>query len=235
MAIQGYVDSFKGLDAVNARIGLLRADFAGMKDLDAIIDKVLRRLILKEGARANIANVKNGNMTIEQFDGWFEPIVRQELGKALGIVRNKAVQRARAAGAKDAASAVLRRQYMDDLKGNINILGNRKRVSFKTRAYEPGTRRVRSVSPRTRKLYEYYGPDRAFILRFLEGGTDDRIARPSGPTGKRSKATYGFRGRIGAKSFFGQSSADMEAVAKQLGTTLVNYVERWVQDVFEND
>ena len=233
MDMDGYVTSFTGLNATNARIGLLRADFEGMRDLDEIIDKVLRRLVAQDAVKKNVAFVKGGGMTLEQFDGWFEPLVRQELGKTLGIVRNKAIAKARAAGAGSASSAILRRNYQDDLMANINILGNRKQISYKTRAFTPGAKRVRSVSPRTKKLYEYYGPDRAFVLRFLEGGTGDREALPHGPTGKRSKATYGFRGRIGERSFFGPVSADMELAAKQLGTTLVNYVEQWVDKVFD--
>ena len=229
-----YVGSYKGLDTTNSGIDMLRADFSGLKDLEQIIDKVLRRIALQENVKQNVAQVKGGGMTLEEFDGWFAPLVRQELGKTLGIVRNKAMQKV-PASAKSVASAILRRQYMDEYKGNINILGNRKRVSFKTRPYEQGTRRTRSVSPRTKKLYEYYGPDRAFILRFLEGGTDTRTARPQGPTGRRSMATYGNRGSIGARSFFGRASADMDAAAKALGTTLVNYVEKWVQEVFDNE
>ena len=232
------IGGFKGLSATNERIDMLHADFSGLKDLDEIISKVLRRISLQENVQQNVEQVKGGRMTIEQFDGWFAPIVRQELGKTLGIVRNKAMGKVPAT-AKDAKFAILRRQYRDEYKGNINILGNRKRVSFKTRIYpEPtggakGIRRHRSLSSRTKKLYEYFGPDRAFILRFMESGTDTRTARPQGPTGKGSRATYGSRGNIGARSFFGQANADMEAAAKALGTTLVNYVEDWVQKIFD--
>lgn len=213
---------------------MLRADFSGLKDLEKIIDKVLRRIALQDNVKQNVSQVKGGGMTLREFDGWLAPLVRQELGKTLGIIRNKAMQKV-PASAKSVASAILRRQYKDEYKGNINILGNRKRVSFITRHYEQGTRRVRSVSPRTKKLYEYYGPDRAFILRFLEGGTDVRVARPQGPTGRRSMATYGNRGTISARSFFGRASADVEAAAKALGTTLTNYVEKWIQEVFDNE
>ena len=230
--MDGYVGSYAGLGQTNANIGILRADFSGMKDLEKVIDKVLRRIALKDNVKQNVAQVKGGGMTLEEFDGWFAPLVRQELGKTLAIVRNKAMQKV-PASAKSVASAILRRTYKDEYKGNINILGNRKRVSFNKRYYEPGTKRKRSVSPKTKKRYEYYGPDRAFVLRFLEGGTDIRTAKPQGPTGRRSMATYGNRGSIGARSFFGRASADMELAAKQLGTTLVNYVERWVQEVFE--
>lgn len=223
------------LSATNARVEGLRADFAQLEKVNEVINDVLKRL----QARSEVQQAWS-SMTMQQFDGWFEPLVRKELGKTLGIVRAKAVQKAQSAGAKDAAHAVLRRMYKDEMKGNINILDNRKRVSFKTRTYptptggESGIRRERTVSKRTKKLYEYYGPDRTFILRFLEYGTDVRTAQPQGPTGRRSKATYGNRGSIGARSFFGSVQSDMQAAAAQLGTTLVNYVEKWIDETFSN-
>ena len=232
--MDGYVGSYKGLDTTNSGIDILRADFSGMKDLEKVIDKVLRRIALTENVKQNVAQVKGGGMTLKEFDGWLAPLVRQELGKTLGIIRNKAMQKV-PSSAKSVASAILRRQYKDEFKGNINILGNRKRVSFIKRHYEQGRQRVRTVNPRTIKRYEYYGPDRAFILRFLESGTDVRVARPQGPTGRGSMATYGNRKTIAARSFFGRASADVEAAAKALGTTLTNYVEKWIQEVFDNE
>ena len=224
----------QNLSATNARVEGLRADFAQLENVNEVITKVLKRL----QARSEVQKAWN-TMSMHMFDGWFEPLVRKELGKVLAIVRAKAVQNA-PAGAKDAAHAVLRRMYKDELKGNVNILGNRKRISYKTRTYpertggESGIRRNRIVSDRTRKLYEYYGPDRAFILRFLEYGTDVRTARSGGAVGRGSKATYGNRGNIGARSFFGSASNDMREAAAQLGTTLVNYVEQWLDETFNN-
>lgn len=229
------VTGFVGLNATNARIGMLMADFKGLKDLEKIVDDTLRRLSLRDATQQNVAMVKGGSMSRADFDGWFAEVVRKELGKTLGIVRAKAIQRVPGGAARSATkTAISRRMYKNELGGNINILGNRKRISFKTRTYEPGTIRPRSVSERTRKLNEYYGPDRAFILRFLEYGTDVRTAKPAGPTGRGSRASYGNRGIIGARSFFGGAQADMEAAANALGTTLVNYVEKWVDKVFEN-
>jgi len=225
----------QNLSATNARVEGLRADFAQLENVNEVITKVLKRL----QTRREVQTAWN-TMSMHMFDGWFEPLVRKELGKVLAIVRAKAVQKAQAAGAKDAAHAVLRRMYRDELKGNVNILGNRKRISSRTRPYPErtggvsGIRRNRIVSDRTREIYEYYGPDRAFILRFLEYGTDVRTARPGGAVGRGSKATYGNRGSIGARSFFGSVSSDMQTAAEQLGTTLVNYVEQWLDETFNN-
>ena len=231
----------QNLHATSGNVEFLRAEYKELEKVNDIITKVLKRLQTRDNVSQQWSAVQNGSQSLQQFDGWFAPLVRQELGKTLGIVRNKAVAKARAAGAKDAATAVSRRTYKSELAGNINILGNRKRVSFKQRTYpvptggKSGIFRKRTVSDRTIKLYQYYGPDRSFILRFLENGTDVRVARPAGPTGNRSMATYGNRGSIGARDFFGQVKPDMDAAAKQLGTTLVNYVEDWIEQVFENE
>ena len=230
----------QALHATSGNVEFLRSEFQGLEKVNDIITDMLKKLQLKDNVRQQWNMVYNGTITIEQFDGWFAPIVRQELGKTLGIVRNKAIAKARAAGAKDAATAVSRRTYKDSFDGNINILGNRKRVSFKQRVYpaptggKSGILRKRSVQPRTVELYQYYGPDRSFILRFLENGTDIRTAKSSGPTGNRSQATWGNRGSIGARNFFGQVKPEMDAAAKQLGSTLVNYVENWIDEVFDN-
>ena len=230
----------QNLNATRGYVEGLRADFSGLEKVNDIINKVLKRLQMQDNVSQQWSMMQQGSITIQQFDGWFAPIVRKELGKTLGIVRNKAVAKARSAGAGDAATAVSRRTYKDKFAGNINILGNRKRVTFRKRNYptptggRTGVRRKRSVSDRTISLYEYYGPDRAFILRFLENGTDIRTAKPSGSTGARSQATYGSRGSIGARDFFGQVSSDMNAAAQELGTTLVNYVEAWIDQVFDN-
>lgn len=220
----------QNLRHTNNRVESLRADFSGLEKLDNIIADVLKRL----QTRGDVQTAWSNAATMNEFDLWFEPVVRKELGKVLGIVRNKAVERARKAGAGSASSAVLRRMYKDTLAGNINIATNNKRFNYRKRNYEPGKIKPRYVSERTKKLNEYYGPDRGFVLRFLEGGTDVRTATSYGPTGRGSRASYGGRGSIGARSFFGPAESDMRQAAEQLGTTLVNYVEKWVEKVLDN-
>jgi hypothetical protein len=217
------------LTATNARVESLRADFEGLEKLNDIINDVLKRL----QARGEVQQAWS-TMNMQNFDGWFEPIVRKELGKVLGIVRNNAVDKARKADAGSASTAIQRRMYRDRLGGNINFASGGKRITYKKREYTPGIKKPRHVGDRTKKINEYYGPDRSFILRFLEGGTDIRTATSYGPTGKRSRATYGNRGSIGARSFFGSVDADMRTAANQLGTTLVNYVEKWIEEVFND-
>lgn len=233
-----YVGGFAGLNVTNSQIDSLRADFSGLNKLDSIVDKVLNRLALQSRTQHYVGQVKSGQLKMGEFDYWFADEVRRELGKVLGIVRNKAIAKARAAGAGSSSSAVLRRIYKNSFTGALHILGNRGRLSSRERIVpEPtggvsGIRRNRTVSKRTEQIRKYYGPDRSFILRFLEGGTDVRTANPSGPTGRGSKATYGARGNIQPRSFFHTLGADMEQAAQQLGETLIQHVEEFVQKQF---
>lgn len=233
-----YVAGFSGLTVTNSQIDALMADFSGLNKLDSVVDKVLKRLALQARTQHYVGQVKSGQLRMGEFDYWFSEEVRKELGKTLGIVRAKALKKAQAAGAGSAASAVLRRMYKSSYTGAVHILGNRKRLSSRERVVpdptggESGIRRVRTVSNRTKQVRKYYGPDRSFILRFLEGGTDVRTANPAGPTGSRSKATYGNRGSLQACSFFHSVGADMEQAAQQLGETLMQHVEQFVEKQF---
>lgn len=218
---------------VNERIDGLMADFEGLANMEKAVDSVLRRLELSRANVAAVRDVVRGGMSRSDYDKMFAEMVRLELGKVLGIMRAKAVQKASAAGAGSASSAVLRRTYKNELAENINIGGNRKRISSRLRVYETGTKKHRHVGERTRKINEYYGPDRSFILRFLEFGTDVRTAKSFGPVGNRSTATWGNRGSVSPRSFFHSMSSDMEQAAQQLGFTLTDWVERFVEKAFK--
>lgn len=233
------VHGFSGLNVTNSRIDGLMADFSGLKSLESIVDKTLRRLALSDNVSQNVGMVKSGAMSMQEFDGWMSELVRKELGKTLAIVRANAVRKASGAGAGSASSAVLRRMYKGEYAGNINIAGGNRRVSSHTRQVpEPnggksGIRRERTVKPRTKQLREYYGPDRGFILRILESGRDVYMATSEGPTGRGSKATYGKRGSMAPRNwFFHSMKSDMEQAAQQLGQTLTGAVEKWVEQQF---
>ena len=227
--------SVKGLNVTNNRIEGLMADFSGLKNLDKAVDSVLRKLQLSDRVQQSVRMVKGGSMSMQDFDGWFSELVRVELGKVLAIMRASAVQKARGVGAGSASSAVLRRMYKDEYAGNINIATPRGRIALRKRLYEPGTKKPRHVSGRTRQINEYFGPDRGFILRFLEGGTDVRTAKSYGPTGRGSRASWGVRGNIAPRSFFHGMSSDMEQAAQQLGHTLKGYVEQWIETQFKEE
>lgn len=234
--------SFRGLNVTNNRIDMLRADFSGLNNLDKVISSVLKKLSLKDNVTQNVKMVKGGRMSLQEFDGWFSELVRAELGKVLGIVRNKAVAKARGAGAGSASSAVLRRMYKREYTGNINIGGNRSRITNRKRIVpEPnggksGIRRPRTMKDRTKQLQEYFGPDRSFVLRILESGRDVYMATPEGPTGRGSKATWGRRGAMAPRNwFFHSMKSDMEQAAQQLGQTLTGSVEKWIEQQFKDE
>lgn len=233
------IGSFRGTPITNSTIDTLTADFSGMVNLNRVVDSVLQKLILRENVMNNRRAVAQGKLSVAEFDGWFAPIVRAELGKVLAIVRNKAVKKAREAGAGSAATAVLRRMYRGSYMGNINIASSRGRISSRERVVEPpnggvsGIRRQRTVKKRTEQLRKYYGPDRGFILRILEEGRDEYMAKSDGPIGRGSKSTHGRRGAIAPRNWFYHSiKSDMELAAQELGTSLVGYVETWINQNF---
>ena len=228
-----YTKGFTNLPATNYRIGMLMADFSGMNELEERFNKLMDRLVLSEKIQAPARLVQNGVWNRSTFDQYFAEVVRQELGKQLGIIRGKAKKKAQAAGAGSAAGAVMRRMYRDSYGGNVNIAGHHGRLSSRTRFYEPGKIKPRHVGKRTKNINEYYGPDRDFILRFLEGGTDVRYAQSYGPGGRKSRATYGNRGAIRPRQFFHSLSSDMEQAAQVLGQSLINYVEKFIERDFK--
>ena len=217
---------------------MLMADFSGLENLENAVSSVLQKLSLQENVQRQVALVRSGSLGMQEFDGWFSDFVRVELGRVLGILRNKAIAKASGAGAGSASSAVTRRMYKDEFGGNINIashkrMSSRRRIVPEPTGGESGIRRPRTVKTRTRQLREYYGPDRDFILRILENGRDVYYAKSDGPTGRRSMATYGRRGAITARNwFFHSMKSDMEQAAQQLGQTLTGAVEKWVEQKF---
>ena len=231
--------SFKGLPVTNERIEGLRADFSGLQNLEKAVDSVLRKLQLDDKVQGNVRFVQSGHYSKHQFDMWFAEVVRIELGKVLGIMRARAMQKAQGAGAKDASAAVLRRMYRGTFAGNINIAGHRGRISSRSRVVpEPnggvsGIRRNRTVKPRTQKLREYYGPDRDFLLRIFSEGRDEFRATSDGPVGRGSKATYGRRGAISPRwNFVRSMQSDMQQAAEQLGIDLTKWVESFIETQF---
>lgn len=145
---------------------------------------------------------------------------------------------------RQAYKAVKTTVYRQILGGSVSILSKR-RASQSGGSYEPprhpsrrgGNRRKRSA--RTIDLQSYWGSDRGFILRFLEAGTKDRyidhlqkIRRADGTYKFKWKTTgrdYGYRGRIKARNFFGNSSLlAMEDAAEDL----TGYIDELIEEEF---
>lgn len=122
---------------------------------------------------------------------------------------------------RGAAQSVRTAVYKKILGANINIYSGRK--AHGATNYEPprhpshrgGNRRTRS--PRTQQIMSYGPLDRGFILRFLNGGTDNRsvefTANDKRKVDKWNKhPNTGSRGAIAPRNFF--SGAGTRALAQ---------------------
>ena len=160
--------------------------------------------------------------------------------KVLGEVRKRLGQNIpfRHGDPRKAYKAIRTIVYKRVLGGNVNIL-NKKRAGPLTQ-YTPtrtlkngqrgGNRRLRSE--RTYRLESYSGPDRGFILRFLNSGTADRYIPfvydesrehvhrgSSGGNVKKYGRTIntGYRGSIAPRNWFGnRSQLEMQNAAANL-------------------
>lgn len=148
-----------------------------------------------------------------------EKKVQKIIRAVLSHVRKDVSQSARGAMNADprqAYKAVKTSVYRRILGGSVSIL-NKRKAGTKFSAYEPprnpsprgGNRRARSQ--RTNDVMNYAGSDRAFILRFLNEGTQNRtvefMQNSSRKVDKWNKhPNTGFRGRIAPRNFFSNSS-----------------------------
>ena len=128
---------------------------------------------------------------------------------------------------RKAYKAVKTSVYKQILGGNVSLFDKKKKGA--PQLYEPqrklrpgqrgGNRVTRSM--RTEQVMSYQGADRSFILRFLEGGTADRVA------GSRGGHLSGRRGRITPRLFFGTSShAAMQKAADQLSALIDEMIKK---------
>ena len=167
-------------------------------------------------------------------DPKMEKNVQKIIRTVLTHVRKDVANAAKGAMKSDprqAYKAVKTAVYRQILGGNVSIL-NKKKRGTQFSAYEPprklrqgqrgGNRRARSQ--RTYDLIHYAGPDRAFVLRFINGGTPgDRNLRNFRYDEDRKADKWnkhpntGYRGHIAARNFFGQvSHASMRKASEEL-------------------
>lgn len=110
--------------------------------------------------------------------------------------------------------------YRRILGANVSILNPRKAGArymlvrdrkLDQNPNQQGGNRV-TRSERTNQVDSYFGRDRAFILRFLNSGTSDRMA------GSRGGRLSGNRGSIAARNWFDRMALrQMDAAADNLG------------------
>lgn len=205
---------------------------------------------------------KNGAITIEGIDELnrkleqmktngtgFEKRLREAIRKVLGEVRAKMQGSAQSglgmqADPRRAYKAVRYAVYKRILGGQVNILDPRR---VQKAPYNPprrgtsdpkgrgGNRMTRS--PRTQDLMEYYGASRAFVLRFLNNGTEPRYNGGRNGRTREERDTFilnhegrSFRGSIGARNWFGpRSHQELEKAAHNIQ----QIVDRIVNDEFK--
>ena len=210
--VDGNMVSITGLDEFEARLKRLKTDSPGFeRRLRGAIKKILGE------ARANL---------------------RKDAAAGLQMKSDP----------RNAYKAVRFAVYKRIFGGQVNIL--RKKTAGAPSSYKPqrtlqpgqrgGNRRQRT----SRNMDIYEGADRGFILRFLNAGTVDRAIKFAsderrehvhrGSRGGNLKKygetiNTGFRGKIGARNWFGQASqAEMEKAAAHMQ----NLIDRIIEDEF---
>ena len=166
-----------------------------------------------------------------------EKRVQKLVRQVLMTVRRAVAQQAKGAMRSDprqAYKAVKTAVYRQILGGSVSIL-NKRRGSVQFSDYEPprklqagqrgGNRRTRTG--RTSKLIHYAGPDRGFILRFLNAGTADRGVEFTYDESRKvdrwnKHPNTGNRGRIRARNFFSTSSHQAMRKASEELTHLID-------------
>lgn len=131
---------------------------------------------------------------------------------------------------RQAYKAVKTAVYRQILGGSVSLY-NKRHASGKKSSYEPprklrpgqrgGNRMTRSS--RTQQLMDYEGSDRAFVLRFLNQGTDVCT------TGRGGKITAN-RGAIAPRNFFAASSQQaMRKAVSQLSTLIDDLIKQEIK------
>lgn len=168
-------------------------------------------------------------MSNPEMEKRVQKLIRQVLLAARRMVSNDA-KGVMKSDPRQAYKAVKTAVYKRILGGSVSIL-NRKNAKGGG-SYEPprtlrqGQRGGNRVprSQRTQQVMSYEGADRAFILRFLNQGTDDREA------GTRGGRMSGNRGRIAARNFFSNSSHKaLQQAAEQLSTLIDEMIKKEIK------
>lgn len=170
-----------------------------------------------------------------------EKKVQGLIRKVLQMARrevSKAAKEGMKGDPRQAYKAVKMAVYRQILGGNVSLLNKRK--AGQRGSYTPprkglgprgGNRRPRSQ--RTVKLDGYMGADRGFILRFLNAGTQGRyiehftVVRGRHEDKWNRHPNTGYRGKIGARNFFGSSSHKaMKTAAAQLTKLIDDLIKK---------
>ena len=167
------------------------ADISGQFQVDGLVKQ-----------RKELEQMLSSNPDMEKR---LQKVIRKVLMQARKQVSQSA-QGAMKSDPRQAYKAVKTAVYRRILGGSVSLLN--KRRAGAAGSYEPprtlqpkqrGGNRVKR-GQRTQQVMSYQGADRAFILRFINQGTSQRIA------GTRGGHLSGNRGSIAARNFFSTSS-----------------------------
>lgn len=142
----------------------------------------------------------------------------QKIVRKVLTVAQKSVQRtAMPLSSKEAYLGVRKAVYKKILGGSLNIISGGKSAgkrapippeSQRKKTHDRGGNRI-PRSKRTEDLLSYAGPDRSFILRFMNDGTTTRTSR------------YGNRGAIAARNWFGPAATQALEQSAQIFDELI--------------
>lgn len=152
-----------------------------------------------------------------------EKKVKKIVRKVLTVAQKSVQRTAMPLSSKEAYLGVRKAVYKKVLGGNINIISGGKSAgkrapippeSQRKKSHDRGGNRI-PRSKRTEDLLSYAGPDRSFILRFLNDGTTTRTSR------------YGNRGAIAARNWFGPAATQaLEQSAQMFDELITKLVEQ---------
>jgi hypothetical protein len=189
-----------------------------------MIELELNDSVILEQQRTLEAALSTNPKTQKALQRLIRGVIKEARAQVVGSIKFKG------GDPRGAAQSVRTAVYKKILGANINIYSSRK--AHGTTSYEPprhpshrgGNRRTRS--PRTQQIMSYGPLDRGFILRFLNGGTDNRsvefAANDKRKVDKWNKhPNTGSRGAIAPRNFFrGAADRALAQAADNLATLI---------------
>lgn len=153
-------------------------------------------------------------------------IIDNEL-KAVKKITESAAKGAMASDPREAFKAIRVTKYKRIFGGNVNILTPRKGATYVVGTALLYKRRNRHISDRTSAVARYAGPSRSFVLRFIQGGTDIRVAGSRG----NNKGGHGNRGKIKARDFMAETQSGMMKASQHV----IEMISAITEKQFEKD
>ena len=176
---------------------------------------------IEHGLRKPLENLSYDNINMQATK---KKIVDKELS-AVKKATQKAAKSSMQSDPRQAFKAIRVMKYKRIFGGNVNILSPRKGATYVVGSTLTYRRRNRYISSRTKQLYNYAGPSRSFVLRFIEGGTQNRIAGSKG----NKRGGSGNRGKIKARDFMATAQTEMGKAPQHIMDMISQITEQQFQ------